>query len=265
MIDAIGIVLLLGFLAACIAVVIGVVIGVRQKQWTVTWISGVAAGVLLVLLMIAAGISASSSHDTDPDEQARAPQEAAPLAAVQPTAVPTPTVAPTPIPPTPVPPTPTPQPFGLDVTRDEAQKRFERMYRDHGLVFEPDTFKGLPALAGSAFDGRIVLVLVGNGDSPLVYGALVLHDTGTVIPEVALLAAESMWLLSELAVPKWDRAKWLPEAMNALPDPNKNPSAFINSVSISETDMHGDVQIKLTNTLRDGMASTIYSIGPEDE
>ena len=221
----------------------GVIVLQRINAWS-TRKKIIAGGIAAFALLVVIAAITDSQESTTPTA---VPQVSAP----EPTPVPEPTQAPT---------------FSLDVTRDEAQKRFERHFRDYNLAFESRPFRGRPALAGSVLDNRMVVLLVGSNDSPqLFYGAVVLHSTQIPDPLASRLFAESLFLLSELAVPKWDRAKWLPEAMAALPDPNGNPGAFANRDRITETDTHGDAQINLSSALRDGQGSLTFSIGPESE
>ncbi len=198
MVEALSIILLFGFLAACIASIIGVVIGFRRKEWLLAIITGSATGVLFILFVIAASFADFEESTGPTPEQAVSPPTipSAPIPAVEPS--PTATAEPTP---TPIP--------NLGIKRAEVQKRFERLLRDQGITFEPTiSTDGNPTMMGLTEDDRIGVALQGSDDE-LTYAAVLVNMGGYMSDDDIKAATGTLRLLPELIVPQWDRNKWI--------------------------------------------------------
>ena len=156
MVEAISIVLFLGFVAACIASIIGVVVGVRQKRWRMAFITGSVTGVLLVLFVVAASFANFEEPDSGVTEQA----------AVIPT--PEPTLVPTPIP-----------VGGFGISRDDVHE-FLRGF-DFGKVENRDC-PGTTCTSIKSSNPNVEVWLYGADDSlhsASVYGDTLANDSDT--------------------------------------------------------------------------------------
>ena len=198
MIEALFVVLFLGFLIASVASIIGVVIGLRQKRWKFAIISGSATGVLFVLALIAAGFSNFEETDSEPTI-AKSVSEPTPI----------PTAAPTPIPePTPIP------VVGLGIARDEVQKRFERDFRE--ISFEAsESTEGVPNVIGFFSNKRLMLVLEGEGGE--LREASILFTIAGGTHEEFEKQMDAVYLLGDLVVPEWEGFRdWMQEVLTFL-------------------------------------------------
>lgn len=208
MIEAISIVLFLGFLAASIASIVGVIIGLRQKGWRTAILAGSTTGALLILFVIAASLS--NFEDSDPDAAQGAP--VAVPAAPMPTAIPEPTVIPEP---TAIPePTSTTAPSAvtnLGIERDEVEERFERHFESEGLEFGTISDKNGKRVSIGMMDSARMMVIMRDNFEDELESAMVTFTVKDLSSEDSKAIAESMSLLAALIVPNWDRETGISE------------------------------------------------------
>ena len=239
MLEAVAIVLFLGFLAACIASIVGVVIGLRLKQWRIAWISGAVTGVLFVLFAVAVSLSTTEEPDNGITEQAQLPvQQEAPPQASAPTAAPVPT---------PVPPTPEP---GLGVTRAEVEKRFEKDFGFRGLTFQAsEATDGTPTAVGFFDNQRTMIVL--EGADELFEASVVFTIEGGSKGDFQD-QMDAVYLLGDLIVPEWDeRRDWVHEVLSFI---GKHNAADFETTQ-------GDKRVTFSYAASRGQA--LYMIGLE--
>ena len=208
MVEALAIVLLLGFLAAFIASIVGVVIGVRRKQWRLAIITGSVSGALFVLFVIAAVLSDFEGSDSGVTERELAVAEPAPTPVQQesppqvsaPTAVPEPTLV-----------SPTPEP-GLGVTRDEVQKRFEKDFAFRELTFQTsEATDGTPTAVGF-FDNKRTMIVLEGADELFEVSVVFTIEGGSKGDFQDQM--DTVYLLGDLILPEWDeRRDWVHEVL----------------------------------------------------
>ncbi len=244
MIEAITIVLFLGFLAASIASIVGVVIGLVRKRWRFVIITSSATGVLFVLFVIAVNLVPPNEHDGDTASVAHMP-----TAIPEPTPIPEPTST---LEPTAVPePSPTPYPT-LGISSDKVQDEFELFFKRQGIEFNPtDSTSGNPAIMGVTESKHMALVLE-NVEGELVHAIIQLQVGGFMTDDDVESVGKSMMLLAELIVPEWDRRTWI---QGALSTGSKSGAANLE-------DVHDGKVIKFIYTTSP-TEIIIFSIEPE--
>ena len=203
MLEVIGLLLSLTFVAGLVVSIIGVVIGFRHKKWHLALIAG---SVTVVALIVFTAFDASTDvfDEVEPDAAQDAP--VALPAASQPTGIP----EPTPVPEL----TATPEPSAvtnLGISREEVEERFEHYFESQDLEFTPMTNQDGKLVSIGMMDSVRMMILMHDNLEGEFESAMVTFTVKDLSSDDSKAIAESMAMLAALIVPDWDRETGISE------------------------------------------------------